>query len=950
MAAAEHADIELSQLPSQPQTPEPSALQDLETRNNGRNESNAEVRVVQNANSDGAAEAVSQRQHIQNQSQSVALEGHSVSNAQGQKSLVEFWTKGQMKAHFRFAALFFTVVVSLTIFTVVAGEYCDVYQWSLRPPPECSLDPYIVQIKEAGGISRSVNAFCCGVAPELCFNASNTDLTFEMCCTSKDEVKLASEHPACQLFTGIVVFDILLSLGVSAAILVTASMALIVYRKFHSSSPRVQVPFAVIALLTGVFSTFYFVWMPVDAPAFCIGATYLPAWIAGEGLCGEIFEENGQMEFDDDFPLRNARTRLVEALFSAAVASLILLAMGSTLVVGFDVPVVRRRITGLFTAVCVFFVIRVTYIISDNTQFGLLPFLHLFSVAVICGVLHNSPAMQVEFVGSKNAGLAALHAQVVPPETCTDIGSIPSIVASLVMFVYDIVITVSYFRTMTVVRKYLHTQRRMNDSPHLRFTFLKWHMHSYIFVLLLVGAILVAATPMYFDELLEYSYSFSSADGTACAFLFQNINQGNFTFSQLGVPSDAGTSSNMPFTCGNDFFITARRAMGMDSGLELLGLANSSAYFEMYVTTIPEAGVIPTNPDHASVPDLYFCCNMPDFPSRVRYRSFANLGVSTHSPLTCVFLLFLGAMFRGVIRGLTTLDQSRWRCARLLCVWQPSIASLNRLSKFQCLNSIDDISSVQKETQKIDSVGTGGFVAALALTQSVHLTSDGKSIRLKTAALTSKSVDQKTTTEPVSGIQNQPGSSTVHRDPAVVKLLDTAVVLRASPTTLVLERQVMLCTLSKLCYSAAALARNHVKSVSSDERKVRPATMAATATFEFQERLHQLLSPETSGMYSRALHYSLEHEVFCWVVEAPTFIAVVWRGTASMKNVMHDLDFSLVPLHTDIENAFAEFVRVKREQFDERHPELEVQYGTDNKNGQVFARDIFEDERMRMKW
>ena len=135
--------------------------------------------------------------------------------------------------------------------------------------------------------------------------------------------------------------------------------------------------------------------MPVDAPAFCIGATYLPAWIAGEGLCGEIFEENGQMEFDDDFPLRNARTRLVEALFSAAVASLILLAMGSTLVVGFDVPVVRRRITGLFTAVCVFFVIRVTYIISDNTQFGLLPFLHLFSVAVICGVLHNSPAMQV---------------------------------------------------------------------------------------------------------------------------------------------------------------------------------------------------------------------------------------------------------------------------------------------------------------------------------------------------------------------------------------------------------------------------------------------------------------------------------------------------------------------------------------------------------------------------
>ena len=69
-----------------------------------------------------------------------------------------------------------------------------------------------------------------------------------------------------------------------------------------------------------------------------------------------------------------------------------------------------------------------------------------------------------------------------------------------------------------------------------------------------------------------------------------------------------------------------------------------------------------------------------------------------------------------------------------------------------------------------------------------------------------------------------------------------------------------------------------------------------------------------------------------------------------MKNVMHDLDFSLVPLHTDIENAFAEFVRVKREQFDERHPELEVQYGTDNKNGQVFARDIFEDERMRMKW
>lgn len=69
------------------------------------------------------------------------------------------------------------------IFTVVAGEYCDVYQWSLRPPPECAVDPYIVRIKEEGGISRSVNAFCCGVAPELCFNASKTNLTFDTCCT-----------------------------------------------------------------------------------------------------------------------------------------------------------------------------------------------------------------------------------------------------------------------------------------------------------------------------------------------------------------------------------------------------------------------------------------------------------------------------------------------------------------------------------------------------------------------------------------------------------------------------------------------------------------------------------------------------------------------------------------------------------------------------------------------
>ena len=45
-----------------------------------------------------------------------------------------------------------------------------------------------------------------------------------------------------------------------------------------------------------------------------------------------------------------------------------------------------------------------------------------------------------------------------------------------------------------------------------------------------------------------------------------------------------------------------------------------------------------------------------------------------------------------------------------------------------------------------------------------------------------------------------------------------------------------------------------------------------------QQSLHELLSPAETGMHSRALHYNLEHEVFCWVVEAPRSVV----GAASL--------------------------------------------------------------------
>lgn len=164
-----------------------------------------------------------------------------------------------------------------------------------------------------------------------------------------------------------------------------------------------------------------------------------------------------------------------------------------------------------------------------------------------------------------------------------------------------------------------------------------------------------------------------------------------------------------------------------------------------------------------------------------------------------------------------------------MCVWQPSTASLSRVSKFQCLDRIEDIARLQ--TNSVGSVGTGGFVAALAFTHSAHLISNDTSTRSKMLESTNtRSVDEKsTTTTSDSSIHNQhcSASTTARKDPAVLQLLNTAVVLRPSPTTLVLERQVMLCTLSKLCYSAAALARKHVKSASSDKAKARTICMLA---------------------------------------------------------------------------------------------------------------------------
>lgn len=114
MAAAAHGELELSQLPSPPKIPETSTAHDPDIRSNGQY-ADAHCDAFSESQKLSEKEQQKLQKHIHTQQSVPVVDAAAASRAQGQKSLVEFWTKGQMKAHFRFAALFFVVVVSLTV-------------------------------------------------------------------------------------------------------------------------------------------------------------------------------------------------------------------------------------------------------------------------------------------------------------------------------------------------------------------------------------------------------------------------------------------------------------------------------------------------------------------------------------------------------------------------------------------------------------------------------------------------------------------------------------------------------------------------------------------------------------------------------------------------------------------------------------------------------------------
>eukprot|EP00750_Incisomonas_marina_P023715 INCI5053.17.p1 GENE.INCI5053.17~~INCI5053.17.p1 ORF type:complete len:1156 (+),score=168.17 INCI5053.17:92-3559(+) len=904
--------------------------------------------------------------------------------ANGAQSLVEFWTKASLRNHFNVAAAVCFISLAFLVFAAISGQFC---RQETALAEYCFSNSSLFPELEFRNIT-DLASFCChgpgssassGVDNEsisLCFggdtngtgSAVGNNFTFSGCCAGLlGSAAAAGDFTACKVFDSLLVFDSLVAL-VSG--LVSACLGIILatlYVLFKGAVPEVQAVVAGVAIAVGCLFVSGSVWNMGEHPSYCLDfLPVIPQWIQENWLCSAVFDGN-QLTLGGNFASEMFTYRCAEMVGTAGISCMLLVLVVNTLRLAQQTNAIVTRSIGLHVAIALLFAARIVCFLVMNQQFGIIPFVHLYSCLFICSFLDKA-AMDTAFLtGFENRGLLDLGAHVVIPETCTS-GSLDLILGSVCIFVVEIGIMVWYASSLTIAQRLANRRHRPETrATLLRFTFYSWHIHTFLVVLVVLGVVIISATSTFADDLFEYNFGPSRNDGAGCAFLFENINLGNVTFGELAVPFEPIDRS---FYCVNHFFeaLHAHRA-----GLPLPAQYNTSITMSV-LESLGDIPPISPSIDDTTVAQLYFCCHMDEYADLVRYNILVNLGVNPATPMVGVISLVILGMLSGAGRGLLTVPQTASRLRRFLCIQKPSGAQLeNRRVRF--VNSVHDVinavtapglrrssrtpGSFDREDVELGASGRGTHhtdvhedrvsiarkaLVAAAFFDLISTRNEGQLVR---------SADEREAPETGSGIlrsspERAQASSDGHIDQEgkgaeqsfLPKTISTSALLRAhaqtalgashvivrpSRHTVLLERQILMATLSDLCYHAARLAKAAAVA-DADNRKVRRQSMSSTATFQFQQSLHELLSPAETGMHSRALHYNLEHEVFCWVVEAPSFIAVVWRGTATLKNVFDDLNMTLAPLPESMETPFDNMVKERRRRFRNRHPTINVRY------------------------
>eukprot|EP00750_Incisomonas_marina_P027636 INCI6215.1.p1 GENE.INCI6215.1~~INCI6215.1.p1 ORF type:complete len:1163 (+),score=165.41 INCI6215.1:491-3979(+) len=862
-------------------------------------------------------------------------------------SLMEWWTKAGVRRHFRTFIVVSLVVLVVVVASFTSGSICGTKFWNAFGVSECfdlrsvsedtaaSLEEFATAV-ERYFYNQSLSSFCCSssaVDLRVCFDADvgvapgglivrvlgnqslhvlssldssivvNATLTFEdfeddgavvfpqqtsphnatFCCDGIGDIGFSFEYDdhACTLYSGLVVVNSIGSLLVGFALLVAGAASTAFTLSYWA--PTVQRNQALLLLGTGVLAVVFVVWIPFTDPFFCQDIERIIGADGSFAPCNGTRNGN-QISLRDDFETQSYVGRLLEAIFTAGTSSLFLLLGVNALSMAHkgNHPL-RKRIIWLNVLVGVQFLVRLVAFLWINQQFGIVPFVHIASVAAICDSFRLYRGFETAM--GPSPGLVALQAQPVVPRNCAS-GSSEQIAMSFIVFGFEVLI-VYLFRDASrrTARLFRSKEYGASKSAQLRFRFVKWNMASFFGILLVLGIIAVASTPIYVNVLFEYNFGFHHNRGAACEALSGNIVAAGTSFSEFGIDVADATRK---FSCLNSNFSSITdRIRGQDIN------TNSGPSTDIY-SIAPDS--IATEPSSATLPMLFFCCNMPDFPQDVWMWSLANLGVGTRTPVLAAFLVLILFMQFELIRSLATVDQATHFSGRwVFCLRRPPRRRFNVPVIEYFLTEIEAHKKYfnARRSQRFSHWGQTPFTI----------------------------------------------------QPHAASLFSMHVPSPPRQFAMVLERQIVMASLSYLVYKAGAVVAKQGKLARStktlsnnfDEKLELPKNdpgnseqqTAACDPSIFHERteliLSKLLSTHQTGMHSRAL-ISSDREAVCWIIEAATFIGVVWRGTATLKNVQDDLAFGLCRLAAPIESQYASHVNSCRRKYLAIHAEMQIKF------------------------
>ena len=500
--------------------------------------------------------------------------------------LVEFWSKAQLRRHFRTAA-WMSFTFFLYAFSGLSLEAVCTWDLFSSGPDLGNCFEQFPYDELSDNLSLPANAtsilgeFCCYEQPALCFtpsigltsntpseivevdpngNDGNGSVTLlAVVQTSGDEVFIVPEHneqcvtnndgwelgdadvyffgelsnvsfasccingrgtlhrftnPLCRVSSGFQIIDNVLALLTSVFLVIGGLGCLIAFRIFWA--PYVQKCYAFIMFFIGTMTVVYLYWVLLGGDDFCVQFVQT---FAGSGFsappCEGLFRD-GSFDPGDRFIQRNYITHLTEAVFTATVCSLLIVAFTNVVSMAYGNGFVKGRMVCLNLWTLLSWVVRIVAFFVAGQKFGILPFVHVVSLLSICFTRLLIPRWDTQWVGIETSGLAELGARVVAPQQC-GMENVAQLAGSGLIFFFEVTIFGYFAGIAQLASKYLRSQLYETvRSAHLRFIFMTWHVNSLALILLLAGFVIVFTTTLYATSLFQYNNAFNFANGDAC--------------------------------------------------------------------------------------------------------------------------------------------------------------------------------------------------------------------------------------------------------------------------------------------------------------------------------------------------------------------------------------------------------------------------------------------------